>query len=315
MNFLFTIALNNTQTASRYKSMFIIFNALASSLIALGHNVHIVYNPKTNGILDAKLPSTALAELNFANYKEMIDLIGFIPDYAFIWNGNLDSDKITIATLKDNNVKMVYGELGFFNHYKKTCYFDLAGVNCRSSLMVTKLNHINLNEDNVYILEKLYADNVKPRLQAGPYIFVPLQVETDTQITNYSPFKTMDEFLEYVDDLFKNDTRPILFKQHPKAKSIVKEYDKFIEVTEDVHHYLPYADLVIGINSTVLTETLLYHTNIITVGAGISARNVSKDERKKYVLEIYSRQLNWEDLRNPEKVENSYLYKQLMRNT
>lgn len=313
MNFIFTVALNNTSTPTNYKSILTMFNSLAASLKELGHNTHILCNPLTYKPKEDKSGHTEVSEFTDDNYDEIISKIDFVPDYAFIWNGNLNSDKATIDVLKSKNIKIVYGELGFFNHFKKTCYFDLTGVNCNSSIITSNIDNIEFNAENLSILNNLYSNNIQPRLYKDPYIFVPLQVETDTQIVNYSPFKTMNDFLEYVNNIFKYDNRTILFKQHPLFKRTLKTYDKFIEVTEDVHHYIPYADIVVGINSTVLTETLLYHTNIITVGAGITARNISENQRKKYVLNIHSRQLNWDDLGDPIKIKNSYFYKELMR--
>jgi capsule polysaccharide export protein KpsC/LpsZ len=155
---------------------------------------------------------------------------------------------------------------------------------------------------------------MKPRLFNDRYIFVPLQDETDTQITQYSGYKTMDEFLRAVQDIYIADNRKILYKVHPRAGCIlsddIKSDSKFIQVTEDVHHYLPYADQVFGLNSTVMIETLLYHSNLVTYGAGIASRHFANDaQRMRFVATMYNRQFKWADLRNANLVRDSYLYK------
>ncbi|MDB2550621.1 hypothetical protein N9X24_02010, partial [Rickettsiales bacterium] len=73
-----------------------------------------------------------------------------------------------------------------------------------------------------------------------------------------------------------------------------------------------YAKKVIGINSTVLFETLLYHKNIECFGYGLASRRIDSDtERKKYITHCYNKQFYFEDLKNPKIIENSYFYKRM----
>lgn len=93
----------------------------------------------------------------------------------------------------------------------------------------------------------------------------------------------------------------------------VPSHHKLVEVYEDVHHYLPYAHKVIGINSSVLTETLLYHQRLLSVGLGLASRRfIDDEERKKFIINIYSKQLNVKDLNNVDIVKNSWIYKKLV---
>lgn len=312
MNFLFTVALNNNETPHNYKSIMQLMVSLASTLQDMGHNTFILSHSQCLMIPEFYKNFLVVDTLNNDNYESVMSQVGFTPDYSFIWNGNLPSDQQTIAILKQNGVKIVYGELGFLNHYGRTCYFDLSGVNCRISSIGKPIEDADSYDAALH--ERLFLENLKPRLVMEPYIFVPLQVESDTQITKYSPFKTMDQLLEYVSDIFAQDDRKILYKQHPHLRANVRSYDKFVEVSEDVHHYIPYADVVVGINSTVLVETLLYHDRIISLGAGVTSKHVRSDiQRKKYILDLYSRQLNWGDLSDRKKVENSGFYQDILK--
>jgi hypothetical protein len=311
MNFIFVVALNNATNAYQYKTITGLFRTLAITLEELGHQTHIVCHP--DSILHAQdYTKTYLTEfLNGNNYQTLIEEIGFTPDYAFIWNGNPPYDEVTIKLLQDNKIKIVYGELGFFKHFNKTCYFDLSGVNCKIRDIIDPLNE-PITEDDLQLVELLKEDNIQPRLIEEPYIFIPLQIETDTQIVKYSPFKTMDKFLTHVAEIFNGDNRKIVFKQHPLKSSPISSYDKFVEVTEDVHHYIPYADLVVGINSTVLMESLIYHNRIISFGASIASRQLSEEQRIKLLAKLQRKQVNWEDLKDKDKVENSRFYQEIL---
>jgi hypothetical protein len=313
MNFLFTVALNN-DNGDNYKTIMQLFRDLALTLNSIGHNTFILSHPAAYMQYDLYSTVYQTETLTIDNYNEIMGHVGFKPDYAFIWNGNTINDTKTITLLKSNGIKIIYGELGFLNHFNQTCYFDLSGVNCRISDISSKLDMHDLSKEENAELTRLCNDHIKPRLVETPYIFIPLQIESDTQITKYSPFKTMDELLEYVTDIFKNDTRLILYKHHPMKRSITKQYDKIVEVSNDVHHYIPYADVVVGINSTVLTETLIYHNRLISLGAGITSKQfVHDNQRKRYILQLNNKQLNWSDLADVSKIENSYFYQQILK--
>lgn len=306
MNILFTIALNNKTTAQNYKTVYFVFKTLADTLERLGHNVFILSHPDCYRPVENYNSFHVTETLTDDNFQDILKKIGFIPDFAFIWNGNLPADKKTIKVLKNNSIDIVYGELGFFDHYNKTCYFDLNGVNCRISEMAGKLV-TDIDSDLLYNAKLKYS---KTRLIEDNYVFVPLQVETDTQIVEYSPFKKMEDFLEYVESIVPKDVK-IVVKCHPKAEPLILP-NRFITVTEDVHHYIPYADLVIGINSTVMVETLLYHGNVLTCGLGIASRNLTNEARQTVVTSLLRKQMTWEEIADDNYIMNSKIYKQMM---
>lgn len=303
MKILLHCGVGNTDRPNRWRSINTIFSDLGESLLGLGHDVHIIVHPEAriprNSSTPMKLTVTDKIDLNFLNLVN--------PDKVITWNGNSDGDRLLIDAVGGN--KVIYGELGYFGHYNKTCYFDRCGVNTRHSMIGESFPY---SSDTQLIMEKLIKIYQKPRLfsENTPYVFVPLQDETDTQITQYAPFKTMDAFLNHVFDIFRFSDKTILYKVHPKAKcGITLKHPKVIEVTNDVHHYLPYADFVFGLNSTVMVETLLYHGRIITYGAGVASRHFTSDlDRMAFVAELYKRQLAWDDLKDKMKVKNSHLY-------
>lgn len=295
----------NTDRPRRWTTINKIFTDLGGSLIALGHDVYMMIDPAAN---PPPPPACKIVRrVTDTIDKDWIQMID--PDCCITWNGNSDGDRAFIDVVGKD--KMIYGELGFFGHYDKNCYFDRCGVNTRHSIIGTSLECSDLmTAANSTICDMLQSQYKKSRKWKKPYIFVPLQDETDTQITQYSPFKTMDEFVHHVYDVFRHDDRDILYKAHPRAHTtITLKAPRVYAVTEDVHHYIPYADQVFGLNSTVMVETLLYHSRIITYGCGIASRHFSNDgERQAFIGEMYRRQMKWDELKCPDTVKDSYLY-------
>ena len=78
----------------------------------------------------------------------------------------------------------------------------------------------------------------------------------------------------------------ILYKPHPQFSPKIPKSERLIKVSGDVHSYIPYADKVIGINSTVLFETLLYHQRVITCGIGLPSRRFLDDNERNITLKF-----------------------------
>lgn len=298
MNILFHVGVGNTDRPQRWDAICMFFSKLANVFEHLGHNCLVYCHP-----------SAVNAKHLYKHHviSATVGDIDFNPDKILTWNGISDGDQQMIQ--KYGRDKFIFGELGFFDHYE-TCYFDRAGTNFTSMNMTEPLDHVVLDENKFQDLVTKYK---KPRLYNDRYVFAPLQDETDTQITKLSPFKTMHEFLSYVIDIYNYDPDiKILYKQHPHKPTRVPSHPKLIEVKENVHHYLPYAENVVGINSTVMFETLLYHQRILTTGLGIGSRRFeNNDERKKFILNCYNKQIHQTELSDIEAVRNSYIYQAL----
>lgn len=302
MNILFHVGVGNTDRPSRWNAICMFYSKLATTFEKLGHNCLVYCHPHAvdrNHLYKNHVISATVSKLS-----------NFEPDKIFTWNGISDGDQQIIKLYGRD--KFVFAELGFFDHYE-TCYFDFSGTNYTSMNIIENLDDVVYEEDK---FDKLVAKYKKPRLYDGRYVFVPLQDEQDTQITKLSPFKSMHELLSYTLDLL-NYSPPdlkILYKQHPHKRAKVPSHPRLIEVNENVHHYLPYAESVIGVNSTVMFETMLYHQRILTVGLGIASRRFNSDlERKKFILNCYNKQVHQHDLNDVDVIKESWLYKSLMK--
>lgn len=302
MKILFHVGVGNLDRPNRWQFVNVLFSNLANTMTKLG-NECLVWTHRAAGA------STYINQIssNTVDGVNLENALSFEPDWVFTWNGSSEGDKLIESNFGHD--KMVYGELGFFNHYN-TLYFDFEGVNSKSENLTEPLEPFD--EDIYNQIKKQY---VKEPLFNGRFIFVVLQDESDTNITMYSPIKKMDEVLQYVQDNVKlDDGVKVLFKKHPKAPCIVKTRENFIEVTQNVHHYLPYAEKVIGVNSTVLLEALIYHNNVISLGKGITNRNFTGDEHKQYITHVFKKQFNMSDMTNVDIIKSSRFYKKMINN-
>ena len=114
------------------------------------------------------------------------------------------------------------------------------------------------------------------------YIFVPFQVETDSQIINFSnKIKTMKNLVALVSDSVErynrqfDDNLKVIFKPHPVDKSVNIDYiirnlgsynSSLISLKENTQDLIANSELVITINSTVGIEALISGKNVITLG-------------------------------------------------
>lgn len=303
MRILFHVGVGNKDRPQRWSFVNKLFSNLARTFEKLGHECIVWYHPK------ASTPTVYKNSISSVTVSEKIGTAkSYSPDWVFTWNGASEGDQEIVKHFGKDI--MIFGELGFFDHYK-TCHFDFSGVNAMSANRFEPL----IEEYDKTRFHQLVSKYKKPRAFKEDFVFVPLQDERDTNITKYSPVKRMEELLDYVENKYKGQDIKILYKKHPQYKVPIKFRANFIEVSGDVHSYVPYAKEVIGINSTVLFETLLYHKNITALGKGIMSRELKDDEeRVRYIMHCYGKQFYWPELNNVNTIKNSFFYKKMIEN-
>jgi len=118
---------------------------------------------------------------------------------------------------------------------------------------------------------------------SGNYYFVPLQVHTDSQITERSDFSSVEEFIKLVITSFYDHApaeTKLVFKVHPMDRGY-KDYQAYIdELRQSNPHgqrvfyldriHLPtaldHARACVTINSSVGLSALIHHTPLLTLG-------------------------------------------------
>jgi len=169
------------------------------------------------------------------------------------------------------------------------CYFDKLGPNALSSLRdairTGSDGDIEMVDRRVEAVHS-WQDLHKPR--GANHIFVPLQVEKDTQVLYFSGMDDVrwdQRIPKLVADVCQTfpDYR-IEFKVHPRRKQdqiamlwshpAVKKHGRCgIHESGNSYQWIKNCRAVVGINSTVLTEALTFHKPVYAYGEGIFSGN------------------------------------------
>lgn len=181
---------------------------------------------------------------------------------------------INLAKSFDPQQQFSFLESGWFPQ-KNTYYSDPQGVNAASS--ISRVTPAPLSSSQTSEIKKWKAEYRQsygaPKSCDNGYYFVPLQLETDTNITLFSPFKSMKALLQWVIDN-TDPARPIVVRPHPLSDI---DYEEFNRINDRIHvdgntplqKLIAESHAVIGINSTVLLESLIFEKPTIALGQGI----------------------------------------------
>lgn len=198
------------------------------------------------------------------------------PDHICIWNGFTGFVANVFRLLAEEKIiECSFLERGLF---KDSLFIDRFGVNGASSLSKTgsslwerqsfsieTKNTCHIIFNNKFVID---ANNEKR------IIFFPLQVQMDTNIIYYSPYRTMREAFFKIYERFNDGNTLFVLRPHPEevANSIVNlpildnviiSNDKSLEFWIDV------ADVIVTINSTVGLEAVLRGKRTVCLGQSI----------------------------------------------
>lgn len=190
-------------------------------------------------------------------------------DMVIIWN-SLEPCTYWIKDICIQlNKKYLFLEYGFIPQ-KGNYHLDSEGIIKQSSLnrSLDWLTNEMANESEEYIAE--FLDQKKWRDRGSEYILCPLQLPWDCSIYLCSKYKTMDEFIKDVINLYPEEK--IIVTPHPmlRKNDVLKNTEVLSKVTLDIKnctmHMAQKAKAVVGINSTVLYESLALGKKTIALG-------------------------------------------------
>jgi len=200
----------------------------------------------------------------------------FNPTAILIWNG-LAEQTISATRVLSKRYNTAVLEMGWLPQKGHMyCLDAVAGLSKLASVRYEEVPH---DKEALASLRELY----KPEPIVGlpeRFVFVPMQLEYDTVIKELSPdHKLMNKFLAYV----VNATRlPVVVKNHPKD-SRAERIKGCIMVASSVpaKDIASQATMVVGINSTVLTEALIHYKPVVYHGSTV-AKEAMWDGRAFY---------------------------------
>jgi len=208
-----------------------------------------------------------------------------VADYhaVVIFNGFRYNQMTAAMAAHDLGVQTIYCELGFF---PGTLIFDPRGINYGNSLPRKIADYPPADEEAYEIYEelgsRLKARKPKKALDQKPikppkkYIFVPFQVDVDSQIALYSPWiKSMEALFEVLEKLtrYLPEGWAFVLKEHPDR---IVDYShirtradgkKLIFANgNDSVELMKNASALLTINSSMGVQGLLFDYPVITVG-------------------------------------------------
>lgn len=205
-------------------------------------------------------------------------------EYVAVWNGNKLRQAILVQAAKCLNRQCAFFENGLLPN---TTTLDFQGVNALNSLPRHREFYEQLQFDEGDALPtKLVTrppETDKEVLQGVSelpqrFIFVPFQVNTDSQITMHSPWiRNMTHLFEEVSSAQRHlhdQEISIVFKEHPSdaqgyrhLHDRVKQSDRLMFAHDfSTQELIEKSEAVITINSTVGFEALLLGKKVIVLG-------------------------------------------------
>lgn len=260
------------------------------------------------------------------DYYELL-MVAARPKLIVLWNGEQLYNRVLRSIASHLNVEVIFIERG---PLPDTLFWDETGVNAGASFINKELSSPTLASHKYWSerITKYLLDNDSAWSQPDfrekeelhirinyssikKVVFLPLQVDADTNMIMYSPiFSSTKELFYKVAPIYAQCTNTVfLVKNHPKsiAKLTVEDVSSFNNcvLVDDfsVKQILPICHHVITNNSTVGFEALLFGVTVIQTGCsfyqgrGLTKMVSSLENIDEIILGVLADDLLSENLR------------------
>jgi len=242
----------------------------------------------------------------FFKYIRYSFIIDNKNDLYIFWNGKKPRHLIAIQIIKLLNIKIKYMENGLLPN---RLVFDGNGVNFENSVPRNR-NFFEEYTNKLPLPVELTPRNPKNsnkfNQEVNPlplrFIFVPFQVDYDSQILLYSPWiKDMVELFNLIEYISRNFNYSFVIKEHPSSNKNYLDLHKRAEKLDNIQFVNGYStqelieksQVVMTINSTVGIESLLFHKKVIVLGdAFYNIDGITKSAKNREELLVILKSLN-----------------------
>jgi capsular polysaccharide export protein len=213
-------------------------------------------------------------------------------DLIVLWNDMKWHQYLIKRIALEKKIKTLFFENGTLPN---TVTFDPVGVNFNNSVPRDQSFYLNrLVKSEVINSSELKATKIE-----DGYIFVPFQVDYDTQIISHSPWvKNMEDFYRILESIVSSLPKKLTFviKEHPKS---TRNYDylhyknpriKFFN-SESTDTLVLNSIMVMTINSTVGLESIIKNKPVLVLGnAFYSIKGLCEtaESEQELIEKIYS---------------------------
>ncbi len=211
------------------------------------------------------------------------------------------------------NIKISSFELGWFPHYR-VWHCDPCGFSSNSMLSKSRLDDIEIDIEYINHLLQIYK-NKWAKIEntfdiKNNYILLIMQHDKDATILHDAPFFTnWQDIINFSERVKQNKNQIIVIKVNPQnvasqTKILLPHNSIAIQSKKFNNYLLAHADMVIGINSTMLYEaSLLYDKPVLALG------NSWFDSHPEIVKKV---NINDEKIDEPIVSKNDILYRRKM---
>ncbi|WP_444939374.1 capsular polysaccharide export protein, LipB/KpsS family [Microbulbifer sp. JMSA002] len=207
-------------------------------------------------------------ELRKKTYSQILRKNKF--DYIYLWNGNFSYQANFIKLAKKLCLNLKYVEVAWFDQ-NNTYYVDPKGVNANSIIA----GNAHTISENYLTKGQEFCKNYKDLKFSGcsisdSYILVPMQVESDSNIRLYSSYKSMSEFIDDLSTWLPENVE-VRVRRHPKSAMPEFSLPRNFSWSQESNLFedIAGAKCVVGINSTVLLQSLALGKPVIAMGQGV----------------------------------------------
>lgn len=200
------------------------------------------------------------------------------PKCVCVWNGHRLREKAAVVAARHLGLPVLFFENGYLPN---TTLIDSEGVNSACSLPRNPAFYKDKHPEShcAYEIKTLdIREPIKSKQSSdtaaiqGDFIFVPFQVDLDSQLLINSPhLKNMRDFYQLLLQLAQ---------AHPALTFVIKEHPSCLLSYRDLHHLqtnirfsgenteqlIRKARAILTINSSVGMEAIIFHKPVITLG-------------------------------------------------
>jgi hypothetical protein len=180
---------------------------------------------------------------------------------AFIWNGLQGGAPLATRMCVRRGIPVCYIEWGLLPQ-STTFSIDPCGF-CGDSILARDVSWVTTADmENLYeVRRELQA---RYPLQEGDHALAPLQIENDTQILYFSPYRTMEEFVADVEAMYPS--WKIIARPHPKSSEKRSFVRAEVDSSGSFLDAAARAGVVVGITSTCLYEAAILGVRVVALG-------------------------------------------------
>jgi len=222
-------------------------------------------------------------QVRLINPNLYADVMALNPDVCVIWNGYSSTYSDHVQKLRKTGMKLVFHEIAWFPQ-SETMYIDSNGMlgdaikeeipsnYDKSAWEKQRAEYLN-EVSSLYTTSRQALDK---RIVCRPngklpndFILVPGQLERDISTRHFSKIHTMQKLVDLVARFLPDEK--IVYRAHPVDRDQKLKLPKNVTVINDTPLYetINKAKVVVGINSTVLLESLLLRKPTFAFGDGV----------------------------------------------